>query len=313
MIIVFESHSTTIDNEAGVASGWNDVTLSPKGEEQARELGGRYKLDDFDAVYCADLQRAYKTAQLAFPNITSKRLFLDWRLRECDYGDLTLAASEILDADKVRRVDTPFPNGESYAQAMTRMKSFIDDLKTHPKYNKILIIGSRATHYGLDVWLDGRKIEDLLVKKMIWQPGWTYELLPEEDLAKTRAVCNVVLEEKSKYLLVQEKQPHVYGKWNFPGGHVDQGETLEETAIREALEETNFEIKIIKQLLVHHPLIGPPVLHAYSAEIIGGQLKYPPDEILDARWFSFQEIMDIESELRDSVYIIGAIKVLLAQ
>jgi broad specificity phosphatase PhoE len=39
--IVFETHSTSVDNEQGLATGWLGGTLSPTGREQARELGQR--------------------------------------------------------------------------------------------------------------------------------------------------------------------------------------------------------------------------------------------------------------------------------
>lgn len=175
MLIIFESHATTLDNEAQVASGWNDVALSKKGKERARELGKRHKLDELDAVYCADLRRAYHTAQLAFPKISPKKLFMDWRLRECDYGKMTLAARQELDADKLNRVNKPFPGGESYQDAMERMKSFLDDL-AESGFERVLIIGSRATHYGLDHWIAGKPLEELVKAKFTWQPGWRYRL-----------------------------------------------------------------------------------------------------------------------------------------
>jgi broad specificity phosphatase PhoE len=175
MQIIFEAHATTLDNEAKHCSGWNDVALSETGQQQAKDMGQRYKLADFDAVFCADLQRSYRTAQLAFPDITPSKLFIDWRLRECDYGDLTLQPTSQVEADKINRLDKPFPNGESYQQAMARMKSFIDDLR-QKNYKKVLIIGSRATHYGLDHWIDGVSLEELVSARLIWQPGWKFEL-----------------------------------------------------------------------------------------------------------------------------------------
>lgn len=36
--------------------------------------------------------------------------------------------------------------------------------------------------------------------------------------------------------------------WSFPKGHVDKGETTEQTAIREVLEETGLNVSIIKEL-----------------------------------------------------------------
>ena len=39
---------------------------------------------------------------------------LDWRLRECDYGDLNGMPTSQLAAERPRRVHEPFPGGESY-------------------------------------------------------------------------------------------------------------------------------------------------------------------------------------------------------
>ena len=41
--ITFVSHSTTLDNEAKRASGWNDIPLSELGKQQALELKERQK------------------------------------------------------------------------------------------------------------------------------------------------------------------------------------------------------------------------------------------------------------------------------
>lgn len=181
MTIIFEAHATTLDNEANVASGWNDVELSKTGKQQAKEMGRRYRLVDFDAVFCSDMQRAYNTARIAFPDIDPNKLFLDWRLRECDYGDLTRTDKNAVNADRLNRISMPFLNGESYIQAMERMKSFIDDLQGHTEFKKILVIGSRATHFGFDYWIDGKKLEDLLIQKMVWQLGWQYEMTAKKS------------------------------------------------------------------------------------------------------------------------------------
>ena len=63
--IIFEAHSTSLDNEAKLASGHNDVELSELGRKQSKELGERYADQSFDAIYCSDLRRSYETAQAA--------------------------------------------------------------------------------------------------------------------------------------------------------------------------------------------------------------------------------------------------------
>jgi len=64
--VVYETHSTTTDNEAGVATGWRHGRLSERGRRQARELGERRRNDGIAAVFTSDLQRAVETAQIAF-------------------------------------------------------------------------------------------------------------------------------------------------------------------------------------------------------------------------------------------------------
>ena len=68
--LLFETHATTLDNEAGLASGHFDVDLSATGEEQARRLGERRRDDQLAAVFSSDLRRAFRTADIAFADRT---------------------------------------------------------------------------------------------------------------------------------------------------------------------------------------------------------------------------------------------------
>ncbi|MEK7095911.1 MAG: histidine phosphatase family protein [Patescibacteria group bacterium] len=173
--ITFEAHATTVDNEEKRASGWNNVELSELGKKQAKELGERHSLYDFDAVFTSDLQRAYQTAVIAFGDKPS-RIFADWRLRECNYGDLTLRPSSLIETERPKRITEPFPNGESYEQTAERMWSFLGDLKKGWDGRKVLLIGHRATHYALDHWIKDMPLEEAVSQEFIWQPGWEYEL-----------------------------------------------------------------------------------------------------------------------------------------
>lgn len=173
--IFFEAHATTIDNEAGRASGWNDVDLSDLGFEQAEQLKDRYLDKDVDAIFPSDLQRAVKTA---VPLAVAKHLpiYPDSRLRECNYGDLTQAPKKEVDSQRASRIDKPFPNGESYNDCMVRMGDFLGWLKQNFDGKTVLIIGSRATHFGLDHHIEGVNVVDAVSQKFNWQPGWEYEL-----------------------------------------------------------------------------------------------------------------------------------------
>lgn len=171
--IIFESHSTTLDNEAHLSSGHFDVGLSELGVKQSEELGERYKNESFDAIFCSDLQRSYKTAEIAFDGRVFP-IIKDARLRECDYGDLTKHPSEEVDKEKPKRISISFPNGESYEDTAKRMKSFLKDLLKNYNGKKVMIVGHRATQYGLEHWLKGISVYDAVTAPWKWRPGWTY-------------------------------------------------------------------------------------------------------------------------------------------
>jgi ADP-ribose pyrophosphatase YjhB (NUDIX family) len=57
---------------------------------------------------------------------------------------------------------------------------------------------------------------------------------------------DIIIEIESKGIVLIKRKNPPYG-WAIPGGFVDYGESLEKTAVREAKEETNLEVKLIKQ------------------------------------------------------------------
>src|SRR5271156_2584482 len=112
----------------------------------------------------------------------------------------------------------------------------------------------------------------------------------EKEVVMVPVVAGVILKEDGKYLLVQEKQPRAYKLWNLPAGRVDVGDTIEQTAIKEAKEESGFDVRLIRKVGIFQNKAEEPPKHAFEAEIIGGSLQFPEDELLDARWFTFEEL-----------------------
>lgn len=174
VILHFETHATSLDNEAGLASGWHDVALSARGEEQARALGLRYQDVPLAAVYTSDLERARRTAELAFGS--ARRQKRDPRLRECDYGALTRRPSMEIDAERLARIDEPFPGGESYREATVRLSSWLDEAVLRHPQAQVLLIGHRATWYALEHLLNRRPLAEVIAAPWRWQPGWQYQV-----------------------------------------------------------------------------------------------------------------------------------------
>ncbi|MGQ9897125.1 MAG: 2,3-bisphosphoglycerate-dependent phosphoglycerate mutase [Acidobacteriota bacterium] len=114
-------------------TGWVDVPLSPKGEEEARAAGRKLKSAEltFDHLFTSVLQRAIQTADLAceaagFTNLPTAR---DQALNERHYGDLqglnkAETARQYGDEQvKIwrRSYDVRPPNGESLADTAARV------------------------------------------------------------------------------------------------------------------------------------------------------------------------------------------------
>jgi 2,3-bisphosphoglycerate-dependent phosphoglycerate mutase len=175
--VVFETHSTSEDNEVGLATGWFGGRLSESGREQAARLGGRRRQDGIDVVFTSDLNRAVETAQIAF-GTTDIPVLLDWRLRECNYGFLNGMASSQLDAERAGRLDEPFPGGESWRDAVRRVGRFLDKVAEEREGQRVLLIGHVATRWALDHRVSGRPLEQVVREPFQWQEGWEYTLRP---------------------------------------------------------------------------------------------------------------------------------------
>ncbi len=90
-------------------------------------------------------------------------------------------------------------------------------------------------------------------------------------------------------------------RWGLPGGLAELGESLEETAVREALEETGLEIKADRLLGIYTKYFAKcangdefqSVTALFKAHITGGELKCDGVETTEARYFKKDELPEI--------------------
>ena len=126
-------HGESTHNKLERIQGQLDTDLTELGVKQAELLGKRLAGLHFDSVYSSDLKRALHTAQLASPR---QDIIQDTRLREISFGvledkhqsELSEEEQAIFDYVKADRYNRGAPEGESWQDHETRMKSWFNDL-----------------------------------------------------------------------------------------------------------------------------------------------------------------------------------------
>jgi len=83
------------------------------------------------------------------------------------------------------------------------------------------------------------------------------------------------------------------GRWTMPGGKLDYGETFEEGAKREVLEETNLTIKKMEVISINQEIIETAhfITIGFFSEDFEGEVKtMEPDEITEWKWFELDSL-----------------------
>lgn len=120
----------------------------------------------------------------------------------------------------------------------------------------------------------------------------------------------IVLKDNS-FVIVKEKQEHVYGKWNLPLGHLEEGEDIITGTKRESEEETGLKLDINGFVGVYQSYNkdGESIIKIiFKATTKDKKLNFQKDELLDAKWVTFEDFEKIPKEdirVRD---IIDAVK-----
>jgi len=143
--LVLIRHGESQWNKENRFTGWIDIPLSPKGEEEAREAGQKIKGFKFDKVFLSVLQRAIKTYEIAaeVAGLDHLPVEYDKALNERMYGDLQgLNKDEMREkfgAEQVqlwrRSYDVRPPNGESLKDTAARVMPYYHE-KIEPELKK---------------------------------------------------------------------------------------------------------------------------------------------------------------------------------
>lgn len=106
-----------------------------------------------------------------------------------------------------------------------------------------------------------------------------------------------IVRRAGRILLVQRAKPPFTGKWGFPGGALELGETLFAAVARELLEETRLVVEPVDTLTALDTIVQDDdgrirthwALIAILAEWRAGDIVLD-DEALDYGWFTVPEI-----------------------
>ena len=104
-----------------------------------------------------------------------------------------------------------------------------------------------------------------------------------------------MIKDGDKYLL-QNRVKKDWQGYTFPGGHIEPGESIVQSAIREVKEETNLDVEIdankryTMEYVTDKGKLKQVVL--FIAKCIGGEIKAQECEVNDIKWLDFDEAIE---------------------
>ncbi|MBC9726957.1 (deoxy)nucleoside triphosphate pyrophosphohydrolase [Streptomyces sp. TRM68367] len=111
-----------------------------------------------------------------------------------------------------------------------------------------------------------------------------------------RIVVGAAVHHRGRLLAARRSAPaDLAGRWELPGGKVEEGEAPELAVVRELREELGVEAEAGDRVPGEWPLKPPYVLHVWTARLLPGSAAPEPLEDHDAlRWLTPDEIWDVD-------------------
>jgi len=119
----------------------------------------------------------------------------------------------------------------------------------------------------------------------------TADHLHHHDHGRLRIIVGAAIITKGRVLACERSEPpEVAGRWEFPGGKVERGESEVEALIRECEEELGVRVEVGERVggdvrLAH----GRAILKVYAARLTGPEQPQPLEHG-ELRWLSADEL-----------------------
>ncbi|WP_433083426.1 (deoxy)nucleoside triphosphate pyrophosphohydrolase [Dactylosporangium sp. CA-052675] len=117
-----------------------------------------------------------------------------------------------------------------------------------------------------------------------WLPVQTERLMP-------RIIVGAAIIANGRVLACERAQPpEMAGKWEFPGGKVDPGETEVQALVRECQEELGVDVAVGERVGDDIAMLnGTAILRVYVATLLDGAQPIPLEHS-DLRWLGAGEL-----------------------
>ncbi|MHA1881824.1 MAG: NUDIX domain-containing protein [Candidatus Thorarchaeota archaeon] len=112
-----------------------------------------------------------------------------------------------------------------------------------------------------------------------------------------KPTVDVVVTDGKRVVLIKRGRDPFKGQWVFPGGFVDYGETVEDAAVREVMEETGLNVRLETILGVYSDPDRDPRGHNVTVAFIGHVIEGEPvggDDADEAEWRNIETIIPEE-------------------
>ena len=111
-------------------------------------------------------------------------------------------------------------------------------------------------------------------------------------------IAGCIVRKGNKILMVKEAKKKCYGQWNYPAGHMEEGEKITDAAIRETFEETGCKVKLTGVLPIcsFDKPEGTRILVKFTADVIEENMTFDTNEILDVQWIDMETIKHMSRE-----------------
>lgn len=123
--------------------------------------------------------------------------------------------------------------------------------------------------------------------------------------------CIITAIRKDKQILLAQGRHHKSGMFSTLAGFVESGESLEQAVHREVMEEVGIEVKNLRYFRSQPWPFPHQLMVGFLADYADGEIKVDGEEIIEAHWFSMDELPLIPPAFSISGQLIEATRQLI--